>query len=211
MRRLPWPLPGRFPGWGWRRRKQWRPDSWSPPSRGVNMPGADTPMNTSAPLMHIRQSLPVLFLEVGDLRHLLLDPGFSPAASGINRSGPVAHDDVSEAQRKAAALRWRRPAAPAPEVTTCTSSVLLADHLQGVEQTCQRDHGGPMLIIVEDRDVAALLQAGARFRKQRGAEISSRFTPPKLPDMQLARSRTILVHLLGSHAQGDRRPHLRRL
>ena len=51
------------------------------------------------------------------------------------------------------------PAAPAPTITTCTSSAALADDLERVQQRRQHDHRGAVLVVVEDRDVERLLQA----------------------------------------------------
>ena len=53
-----------------------------------------------------------------------------------------------------------------------------------VEHRCQRNDGRAVLVIVENRNVAAFLQAVRSISKQRGAEMSSRFTPPKLPAMR---------------------------
>ena len=49
-------------------------------------------------------------------------------------------------------------AAPAPEVTTLTSSFRLPDHLEGVGQAGQGDDGRAVLVIVEHGDVALFLQ-----------------------------------------------------
>ena len=53
-------------------------------------------------------------------------------------------------------------AAPAPEMTIRTSSFRLPYHLQGVGQARQSDDGGAVLVVVEDGDVAQLLQAAAQ-------------------------------------------------
>lgn len=43
--------------------------------------------------------------------------------------------------------------------------------LQGVEQGGQRDHRGPMLVVVEDRDIAALLQPFLDFKAAGSGDI----------------------------------------
>ncbi len=50
------------------------------------------------------------------------------------------------------------PAAPAPLVTILMSSDVFLPKLQCIDQSCQRDNSGTMLIIMEDRDIAALFE-----------------------------------------------------
>ena len=59
---------------------------------------------------------------------------------------------------------------------------LFAHHLQRVGQGGQHHHGGAVLIVVEHGDVARSPSDWRSTSKQRGAEMSSRLMPPKLPE-----------------------------
>ena len=51
------------------------------------------------------------------------------------------------------------PAAPAPEITTRVDSGVAVGDLEGVGERGEGDHGGAVLVVVEDRDVEPLLEA----------------------------------------------------
>ena len=51
------------------------------------------------------------------------------------------------------------PAAPRPTIATCRSSSRLPVIFERVEQRRHHDHGGAVLVVVEDRDVELLLEA----------------------------------------------------
>ena len=72
------------------------------------------------------------------------------------------------------------PAAPAPPITTRVVAGSRPVSRSGVLQRGQHDHGGAVLVVVEDRDVEQLLEPRARSRSSAGAEMSSRLIPPKL-------------------------------
>ena len=51
------------------------------------------------------------------------------------------------------------PAAPTPAMTTAQRAHRLVDDPQGVLEGGEHDHGGAVLVVVEDRDVEQLLEA----------------------------------------------------
>ncbi len=56
------------------------------------------------------------------------------------------------------------PADPAPFTTTRQSSFFLSSYFQGVDDACQYDDGGSVLIIVENRNVQKFFSGVFRFR-----------------------------------------------
>ncbi len=63
------------------------------------------------------------------------------------------------------------PAAPAPTITTETSSRALADEAQRVQERREDDHRRPVLIVVEDRDVELLAQAALDLEAARRGDV----------------------------------------
>ena len=74
------------------------------------------------------------------------------------------------------------PAAPAPLVTTLTSSIFLPTTFSALIRRGQRHDGGAVLIVVENRGCRSISFSRRSISKQRGAEMSSRLMPPKLPE-----------------------------
>ena len=75
------------------------------------------------------------------------------------------------------------PALPAPLTTTRQSSFFLPVYFQGVDDTCQYDDGGSVLIIVETGMFNRFFKRSS-ISKQRGAEMSSRLIPPNAGAMR---------------------------
>ena len=80
-------------------------------------------------------------------------------------------------------LRQAIAAAPAPEQTSLTSSILLPTDLQPIEDGRGRDDRGAVLVVVEHRDLHALAQPRLD-EKHSGALMSSRLMPPKVGSMR---------------------------
>jgi hypothetical protein len=68
-------------------------------------------------------------------------------------------------------LAMATPAAPAPEMTTRSSSMCLPTILQRVLQGGQRDDGGAVLVVVEDGDVEDLAQPLLDLEAGRGGDV----------------------------------------
>ena len=95
--------------------------------------------------------------------------GPSPAAViAPCRSQPMMSRTPACEQRSAPR---RRPAAPTPVITTRTSSIALADHLQRVQQRRQHDDRRAVLVVVEDRDVERLAQAPLDLEAARRGDV----------------------------------------
>ncbi len=87
------------------------------------------------------------------------------------------------------------PAAPAPLVTMLDLLKPLAHQFRALMTPARVNHGRAVLIVVKDGIIAACLQPALDLKCKRGAEISSRFTPPKLPARR-ATVRTISSNFL---------------
>ena len=94
-------------------------------------------------------------VKVRDLGHLFLDP-IEAVSSLVNRALAVAHCDVLEAcGKKQLHDRNRRRARAGGH--NLHVLFLLADDLEGIRQTRQRNDRRAVLVVVEDRNVALFL------------------------------------------------------
>ena len=124
-------------------------------SEAVIRPGPDTPMNTSAPSITSEM--------VPDLRSVLLFSA-NHCLAKLRLSRPfedgalaIAADDVLHA-RAHQDLGARDTGGTDAGDDDVEIFHLLVDDLERVDERRQRDHRGAVLIVVEDRDVDALLQ-----------------------------------------------------
>ena len=138
-------------------------------------------------------------MEIGDLGHLLLDP-VQPFPSGVNSSGPVGHDDVSEARGKQQLYNGDGGGTGAGG-DDLHVLLFLADHLQGVLQTCQGDDGGAVLIIVENGNVALFFQLPLDLKAPGGRNILQIDAAEGAGHQVDGVDK--LVHILGFHTKGE--------
>ena len=79
--------------------------------------------------------------------------------------------------------------------------LLLSHHLQGVGEGGGDDHGGAVLVVVEDGDVTELLQSPLHLEAPGGGDILQVDAPEALGDKVDGPDH--LVHVLGVHADGE--------
>ena len=79
--------------------------------------------------------------------------------------------------------------------------LLLADHFQSVGQGGGDDHGGAVLVVVEDGDVTDFLQPPLHLEAPGGGDVLQVDAAEALGDEGDGLDH--LVHVLGVHAQGE--------
>ena len=139
-------------------------------------------------------------VQVGYLGHLLLDP-VQALPAGVDGPLPVTHGDVPEpgGQQQLGDGDGRRAGAGGDDLHVFPA---LAHHLQGVEQSRQGDDGGAVLVVVEDGDVALLLQLPLDLKAPGGGDVLQVDAAEGAGDVVDGVHE--LVHVLGLHAQGER-------
>ena len=163
--------------------------------RGDSARGGDADEHIR-PRQHIGQRAGAL-LQVGDLGHLLLDP-VEPLPAGVDGALPVAHSDVPEAGGEQELHDGHgggsRAGGDHPDVL-----LGLAHHLQGVGESGQGDDGGAVLVVVEDGDVAALLQLALDLKAPGGGDVLQVDAPEGAGNIVDRLDKR--VHILGLYAQ----------
>ena len=133
------------------------------------IPGALTPMKTSAPRRASCRP-PRSRLRVGargELGHRRAE-GLVVRARGCPR---LSETTTSAAPPASSRVTIAEPAAPAPETTIRTSGELLLHAAQRVGQRGQHDDRGAVLVVVEDRDVEAGPQPALDLEAARGGDV----------------------------------------
>ncbi len=92
-------------------------------------------------------------------------------------------------------------AAPAPLMTMRTVLQLFAHHLQGVGEACQGDDGGAVLVVVEDGDVAPLLQLPLDLKAPGGGDVLQVHAAEGAG--QQSHRVDDLIHIVAADAQGN--------
>ena len=112
----------------------------------------------------------------------------------------VAQGDVPEARRQQEPAHGqpRRPRAVDDHLHVL---FFLAHHLQGVGEPRQGDHGGAVLVVVEDGDVAALLQLLLDLKAPGGGDVLQVDAPEGAGDE--LDGADDLVHVVALDAQGE--------
>ena len=140
-----------------------------------------------------------LLLTVGDERHFLLDP-VEILTSLVDRAGAVGHDDVPEARRQQQLDDGDRRSARA-RGDDLHVLLLFADNLQGIGQTGEGDDGGAVLIVVENGNVAALLELALDFEAARRGNILKIDAAEGAGDQRHGVDK--FVHILGLDAERE--------
>ena len=138
-------------------------------------------------------------MQIGHLGHLFLDPVQTRAAL-IDSPGAVGHHNVAEAGAEQQLHNGDGGG-------TCAGGddlyilLPLAYHLQGVLQACQGDHGGAVLVVVEDGNIAFLLQLPLDL-KAAGSRNILQIDAAEGAGDQIYRVDEF-IHILGLHAQRE--------
>ena len=138
-------------------------------------------------------------LLVGDGGHLLLD-GVEALPPLIDGTLPVAHDDVAQAHvyEEPHDGHAGRPGARRHDAYLIEA---LSHQPQRVHHACQGDHGRAVLVVVEDGDVAGLLEPALDLEAARGADVL------QVDAAEASRQKPHCAHdvsyVFGAHAQRD--------
>ena len=146
--------------------------------------------------------LALLLLPVGDLGDLLLGPVHLGVAL-VQSAELVAQGDVLETGLEQQ-LGDGDGGGTGPGEHHLHVLLLLAHHLQGVGEAGQGDDGGAVLVVVEDGDVALLLQLALDLKAPGGGDVLQVDAAEGTGDVVDGLDK--LVHVLGLDAQGGRRP-----
>ena len=172
----------------------------------VSTPGADTPMKASAPRM-TSPSAPLrlcgfVSFAISSLTGFM--PSSRPSQIAPRRSQSVTSTKPAESSRR----QMEIAAAPAPEMTTRTSSFCLPTTFSALVMPAS------VMIAVPcwSSWKMGMSQHSLSLRsisKQRGAEMSSRFTPPKEPEIsQIVRTISSTSLLLMQRGKASTPPKL---
>ena len=93
------------------------------------------------------------------------------AAAGVDGAACGRTGSTSLHPAESSSLVMEMAAAPAPLMTISDVLHLLAHHLQGVGEAGQGDDGGAVLVVVEDGDVAPLLQLPLDLKAAGGGDV----------------------------------------
>ncbi len=91
-------------------------------------------------------------------------------AVGAEHAARVDDDDVADPGRDRIGVT-ATPAAPAPDTTTVRSASVLVDDPDGAEQGGEGDDRRAVLVVVEDRDVEALLEPALDLEAARRRDV----------------------------------------
>ncbi len=92
-------------------------------------------------------------------------------ARSCETTPPRSHTAMSPMPAASSMLAIAMPAAPAPEITTRRSDERSPGDPRGVGERCCRDHRRAVLVVVEHRDVEALLQPTLDLEAARRADV----------------------------------------
>ena len=152
-----------------------------------------------SPRQHVRQGAGPL-LRIRHLGHLLLDPVHAVAAAGVDGALPVTEGHVP---CPGGEQQLRDGDGGGAGTVDNDSDILqpLAHHFQGVGEPRQGDDGGAVLIVVEDGDVAPLLQLPLNLKAPGGGDILQ-IHAAEGPGQQ-GHGVHDLVHVVAADAQGN--------
>ena len=165
--------------------------------RGDGTGSAHTDENVGAH-QHVGQTAGLL-LQVGHLGHLLLDP-VEVLTACVDSALAVAHGDVPESGGEQQ-LHDGYGSGACAGGDHLHVFFLLANHLQGVGEAGQGDHGGAVLVVVEDGNVALLLQLALDLEAAGRGDILQIHAAKAAGDVIDGLHE--LVHVLGLDAQGE--------